>query len=145
MKPIYHFLLTIVPSLLVYQYFGLFYSSIVLIMGVIPDIDHVLDYWYHLGIKPLEITDEYYFETGKIYVLLHSFELIFVLFLVAYVINNNILFFAVFGLFLHVLFDSINFSIKNNEDGKDKYLFYFFTYRYFKNFQHEVLCAHKYD
>lgn len=144
MRPIYHFILSIVPAAVVYYYFNFFYFAIILVMGVIPDIDHVIDYWYHLGIQPVEVSDKYYFETGKIYVVLHSYELIFVLFILAYLFNNSLLFFINLGLCIHVMFDTIHNYVDRDSNSKERYLFYFFMFRYLNKFEHKSLCSHRY-
>ena len=100
--------------------------------GILADIDHILEFIIHFGVKNFSLKNVYNtFKNGKrvnekgkfsrLYLFFHSIELIFLLIFLTSITKNSYLLAVTLGHSLHVLMD-----ITSN--GMNKY-FYFLTWR----------------
>lgn len=106
------------------------------IAGTAIDIDHVLDYYLYSGHLSLDISkiSGFYQDFGKVIVVLHSYELLVVGAVVAYMLGANLLFIgAVTGFMGHMLMDTLAYEMKPQS--------YFLSYRVIKGFKLEKLCC----
>ena len=107
---------------------------ILFLSGVLPDIDHVLEFIIHKGFKNMSIkkiydafSPEHDPSFEKLYLFAHSIELVAIFWITSVFINNIYLTAFTAGYTLHIIMDAAG----NNLVGG----FYFFTWR----------MAHKFD
>jgi len=103
--------------------------------GTVIDIDHVLDYYLYSGRLTFDISEisGFYPQFGKVFVLLHSYELLFAGAIVAYLLQAHVLFIgAAVGFVGHLLLDTAGYGLKPQS--------YFLAYRAFCGFRLERLC-----
>jgi len=130
-----HFIVTVILCGLVYWKFGdIFYAGLCLAGGIFIDLDHLFDYFKHykLHISFKKFIRTEFLQSGKVYLPFHSWEIIFILFLLSLYFKSDGL--GVFSLAMgvHLLID--HFQSPNR-------LFYFLTYRIIKKFDLEQLRA----
>ena len=109
-------------------------AGIILILGgVMPDIDHVLEFIIHKGIRGITVKKVYdAFSPGhdlpfeKLYLFLHSIELVILLWIASVFANNIYLTAFTAGYTLHLIMDAGGNNLSVN--------FYFFTWRIRKGF-----------
>jgi hypothetical protein len=108
------------------------YIGIFILGGIFIDLDHFIDYYkyYKNGFNLKDFFDCNYLASGKVYLLLHSWELSIILFSVSAIIGSH-------GLFLFALSMSIHLLIDNLQRRNP--LFYFIFYRFAKQFQMDLL------
>ena len=109
-------------------------AGIILFLGgIMPDIDHVLEFIIHKGVRGITVKKVYdafspehdpLFE--KLYLFLHSIELVILLWIVLVFANNIYLTAFTAGYTLHLIMD-----IRGNDLSRN---FYFFTWRMYKRF-----------
>jgi len=108
------------------------YAAAFLMGAVFIDLDHLIDSFLFSKTK-FNLKDFFsasHINSGKVYLILHSWELIFVLFLVSYTLNSAQLFIFACGLTLHLTIDIVQ--------RKNK-LAYFIFYRLMKKFDVKVI------
>ncbi len=136
MLPLRHVLASGSISALVWVYFKSFgCAAASFAAGVLIDLDHLIDYCASHGFtwKAQAIYDACRrINLKKLYVVLHSYELIILLWIAIYVFSMSIIWKAVaIGLTQHIIFDQLTNPI--NTFG------YFFTYRIIKGFKKELI------
>ncbi len=130
-----HASLSILIGFLVSLYFGstLILISVALLMGFLIDVDHLIDYF--LSFKKFNLKrflkSQQFVVSGRVIKLFHAWELVFVLIVIALFFSHNLLIQAIlisagFSLFIHLLSDCLI--------NREPIIFYFFLYRYKKNF-----------
>ena len=108
-----------------------------LLSGVLLDVDHLLDFYL--------LTDERFTFNGflswchelrwkKIYLVLHSYELYFLLVLAACLFTSEVLTGVLLGMGLHLLMDQLGNTALNK-------WFYFMTFRYRSGFASSALAT----
>ena len=104
------------------------------------DADHLLDYMLYkkwLGFSWHEfLVGDYFKLSGKIYVVLHSWELVLV-FLIAYFASkrrNNLALFIALGIAAQIIFDTVSYRFYPEV--------YFFSYRFLNNFSEVIFTRH---
>jgi hypothetical protein len=106
------------------------------ISGTAIDLDHVLDYYLYSGrlsLNPSEISG-FYQDFGKVIVVLHSYELLVVGAVAAYMLEANLLFVgAATGFMGHMLMDTLAYEMKPQS--------YFLVYRVINGFELRKLCC----
>lgn len=128
-----HCFIAMVLGAAVYLISGnLFYTVLVFIGGVFIDIDHFIDYFLYF--KKLFNLKEFFgcrhLKSGRVYLILHSWEIIFIILIISSIINNAPLLIIALSMSAHVITDT--FWRKNK-------LFYFLSYRIAKKFNAKVL------
>lgn len=119
-----------------YNDFNLLISFYCLFFGWLIDIDHIFDYVNYLRKTKKKynlndfISGIYFSKSKKIFLILHSYEITFVLLLLS--IYQSIFIFVAIAHFLHLLQDQI---FNNNTK-----LSFFFVYRYLNQFDIEAVC-----
>ena len=99
-----------------------------LIATIFLDLDHLIDYFLHNGIRfslSEFLTGQNFMESGKAYVIFHGWEFVLII-IVAYILikkqnTKNFLLSIIIGLTAHLFFDSV-------ANGMGRY-FYFISYR----------------
>lgn len=137
MMPKWHILTSAVLSVIIFKVTGSFSAAVVCFAaGTVIDIDHVLDYYLYSGRLSLSVPEisGFYPQFGKVFVFLHSYELLLAGAVVAYLLQAQVLFMgAVVGFMGHLLLDTAGYEMKA--------LSYFPVYRVFCGFRVERLCA----
>jgi len=135
--PQYHFAASLILSLILFYFTGSLPASLFcLLSGFLLDLDHIFDFWlYKRRITfSSEIFQEFYKNWGKVPVLLHSLELIILLWLFTYSYNLNPLFSIAMtiGFVSHLALDFLSYELQP--------LSYFLSYRAVKNFDIQFIC-----
>ncbi|MBM3246427.1 MAG: hypothetical protein FJZ13_03750 [Candidatus Omnitrophica bacterium] len=128
-----HIGVSILLSLWAYQKAAnLFYPFMIILGGNFIDLDHFVDYFifFKNRFKLKEFLRGAYLRSGKVYLLLHSWEMGFVLFLLSLSLGSRPLMLFSLSLSLHLAID--NAQRKNP-------LVYFLIYRFSKGFDALVL------
>lgn len=136
MLPLGHVIASGFISIFVWAYFKSFgYAAVSFASGVLIDLDHVIDYYASYGFtwKAKEIYDTCLkIKLKKLYLILHSYELIALLWLTIYLFSLSNLWKAIaIGLTQHIVLDQITNPINT--------LGYFLTYRIIKGFKKELI------
>jgi len=120
-----HFIASLVLGLLFYYVTGNIPASFICFLaGFMIDIDHVLDYYLIYGKLDIGRTLKGCFHKDRVYVFLHSWELLIVLFY----FNVYTIAFAI-GFGTHLIMDALANGLEN------KYMGYFLSYRIAKDFK----------
>ncbi|MFH1442070.1 MAG: hypothetical protein ABIH18_08550 [Candidatus Omnitrophota bacterium] len=123
-----HSYLTSFLALWIYLKSGsLFYSAVFIFGGIFIDLDHLIDYFIAYGSK-FSIKDFFgsgSLKSGKVYLFLHSWEIIFII-LLFYLVTSS---YAVLLLFLSM---SMHLIIDNLQ--RENLRIYFLTYRIINKF-----------
>jgi hypothetical protein len=133
MMPKWHILASALLGLLVFTFTKSPAAAMAcFISGTAIDLDHVLDYYLYskrLTLNVAEISG-FYGDFGKVIVVLHSYELLLIAGVVAYVSHTYLLFTGVaVGFMGHMLMDAFAYEMKP--------LSYFFSYRMLNGFKLE--------
>ena len=93
-----------------YYIFGSWQISVtVFLSGIFIDLDHILDYFLYEKKIKLDIKDFFYkceaLILNKVYLLLHSYELIIILAILAYFTNDYIVLGLLVGFGTHIMLD----------------------------------------
>ncbi len=106
---------------------------ILFLSGVLPDIDHVLEFVIHRGIRGISVkkvydafSPEHELPFEKLYLFLHSIELVIFLWIVFVFAGNIYLMSFAAGYTLHMIMDIGGNNLSGN--------FYFFIWRMYKRF-----------
>ena len=128
-----HFISTLLVAVLIYRISNnLFYAGIFIFGGILIDLDHFVD-CYICFKKRIKLTDIFgcrSLQSGKVYIFLHSWELIIVILIIALIIKSYGFFIFFLSLSLHLFIDNIQ---------RKNHLFYFLIYRFYKEFKVDVL------
>ncbi len=113
-------------------------------LGVFTDLDHFPDYLVHSRFRIASLKEFFFLchntKLSKLYLVLHSYEIVPLLFLIFHLIGwNNFTIGITTGYILHLTVDQFT----NMRDFACKPLFYFFTYRLSKGFKRELLVKGK--
>ena len=113
-----------------------------LFTGWLLDVDHFFDYFIFLKKTKNKINLKFFFsgkyfsENKKVYVLFHSWELAFSIFLISFFFSDELLqkvyFWTSISYLTHILIDQIT--------NKPKFFGYFLIYRYIKSFNSSKFC-----
>ncbi len=104
------------------------------VTGFMLDVDHLADYWREY---PTSLDVRHFFKTceeyrlRKVYLWLHSIELLALMLLLAAVMRNAWVYGIALGWFQHLLFDYIGNDVHTKS--------YFFSYRWSKGFANEKI------
>jgi len=137
MKPVNHLVISGIVASIFYIYFkSAVYSFVCFLSGIIIDVDHILDYYLHYRTFSAGLKHFYNTcietEIDKLHLILHSYELIFILWILVFMFPKDLLLIAVsVGLTQHMLADQLGNKV-------DK-LAYFFIFRLQKGFRKEHL------
>lgn len=124
-----------ISILLLLWWKSLFYSTISFLAGILIDLDHLLDYYVHKGLdKPLNLNwiKDFYItctdiKFDKLYLVLHSFELLTLFWLVIYKFSLGKFWIAIaIGFTQHMLLDKIGNPVHP--------LMYFLLFRIYNKF-----------
>ena len=136
MMPKWHILTSAVLSVTIFKVTGsLNAAAVCFAAGTVIDIDHVLDYYLYSGRLSLSVSEisGFYPRFGKVFVFLHSYELLLAGAVVAYLLQAQVLFIgAAVGFMGHLLLDTAGYEMKPQS--------YFLVYRVFCGFRLERLC-----
>jgi len=141
MRPSGHIVISaILSSAFLYATKSLPAAIISFFSGILIDLDHFADYFIFRGKINLNIKDFYRaitkLELKKYYLILHSLELILILWLIVLTAKYNILLVAfIFGFTQHIILD----LVFNSSAMLHPRLFYFLSYRLCKKFEKEGL------
>ena len=131
-----HVVVSSIVSAFVWAFFKSFgCAAISFASGVLIDLDHVIDYYASYGFtfkakKIYNICLE--LKLKKLYLILHSYELIALLWIIIYVFSLSNLWKAIaIGFTQHIILDQITNPINT--------LGYFLTYRFIKGFKKELI------
>jgi hypothetical protein len=133
-----HLAFTIIFSLIIYLKSGnLGYIIIFILGGILIDVDHLVDYsvFFKKRFNLKDFLNATFLESGKIYLILHSWEINLIVFLLGLAIKSN-------GLLLLALSLTIHLSIDNLQ--RKNLLIYFFIYRIIKKFDAKVLIPERF-
>lgn len=130
-----HFAITVSLAVLFRVYTGgWIYPALAVCGGILIDLDHFFDYFRHYGFK-LNIADFFghtYLASGKMFVPLHSWELVVILWTLSLWVKWVIP--VASGITLHLMVDQF---LSHRKDP----LIYFITYRLYHRFELNKLDA----
>ncbi|WP_423792392.1 hypothetical protein ACPB8Q_06600 [Methanocaldococcus indicus] len=138
MMPQYHLIASIILALIYYvSTSSLDGALFCFIFGFFVDVDHLIDFWIYKKkiIFSKEIFEHFYEKFGKVIVLFHSLEFVFLLILFGFLFPNlsKCLFGASIGLLSHLILDFSSYELHP--------LSYFLVYRIFVKFDKKYVCA----
>ncbi|OGX28477.1 MAG: hypothetical protein A2879_05550 [Omnitrophica WOR_2 bacterium RIFCSPHIGHO2_01_FULL_49_10] len=122
-----------------YYIFGSWQISVtVFLSGIFIDLDHILDYFLYEKKIKLDIKDFFYkceaLILNKVYLLLHSYELIIILAILAYFTNDYIVLGLLVGFGTHIMLDLVA--------NKVHFLGYSFIFRLINKFNSKkIFCG----
>ena len=122
-----------------YYIFGSWQISVtVFLSGIFIDLDHILDYFLYEKKIKLDIKDFFYkceaLILNKVYLLLHSYELIIILAILAYFTNDYIVLGLLIGFGTHIMLDLVA--------NKVHFLGYSFIFRLINKFNSKkIFCG----
>jgi len=137
MKPIYHFTASLALGLAVFACSRSFWAFwLGFLPGVFIDLDHLIDYWalkppHPFNVKEFLDSEKYDEQKRYLFVFLHSWEWVALLWIAAYYLGWPVYFLAfTLSITLHLLMDIAN-------TGKHKLhpLSYFFVFRILRKFR----------
>lgn len=137
MKPSYHVVISFGLAAFIYAWFSSLWAGLVCFFaGVFLDIDHIPEY-LTLSTRKKSLKDFYHSklanEKERVYLVLHSYELIFLLWLAIQIFNLNLYWVAIaVSISIHLIFDQIHNPLTCSYT-------YFFTYRAMKGFNSREL------
>ena len=121
------------------------WAALAFSINIFLDVDHLFDYWLANGfdLNYKKFVDEtvggdepgvYFRKSQKVIVLLHSWELLPLVLVAAWVFDlHQLAIAAAFGFLPHLIWDQITYAKRP--------LMYFFSFRAFHNFNLEKLCG----
>jgi hypothetical protein len=139
MKPVKHALVSAVVALACFVFTDSWtFSILAFLPGVVIDIDHLFDCFKSgnkLNLREL-LSSSYFRESGKMYIILHSYEFLFLLFTIAFAFGGLQLgIWVSLSFILHLISDQLSYRTHP--------LAYFITFRATKNFSLQILCSEK--
>lgn len=132
-----HFAVSIILGVFLYYFtnnLSLFFLC--LASGIFIDLDHLVDYftYYGLNFNLLKFFKIDFLKSGKVYVFLHSWELLIILFILGFYFNHQLEALALgLGLTGHLMVDSL---------FQKAILPYFLTYRIYHKFDANRILPH---
>ncbi len=135
--PQYHFIASIIFATILFHFtkspeaaFFFFISGFAL------DADHLVDFWLYRKKITIdrEIFQHFHGRFGRIYLFLHSFELVALIITLSFLNLQNMILFAALalGLIFHLALDFVSYDLHP--------LSYFLTYRIFRRFDIKCIC-----
>ena len=124
-----HIIISLIVGLIIWKFSGNFYVILIALMGgFFIDLDHLIDYFLAFGPKfnlAYFLKGYSFLKTDKIYVLFHSWELVFIFFVLTFQRSNvrtfqPILLSFSLSLFLHLIVDVLT----NNMKPQSYFLYY---------------------
>ncbi|MDP3142897.1 MAG: hypothetical protein Q8N14_02980 [Candidatus Omnitrophota bacterium] len=128
-----HIFVTVLISLLIFFYTrNLSYLIIFIAGGIFIDLDHFIDYFFYFkrSFSLKNFFNSSYLKSGKVYLLLHSWELVFFALIFSVIFNVKALLVLALALIVHLFIDSLH---RLNPFS------YLLIYRIKKNFDLKVL------
>ena len=113
MRPVGHLVVSVVGSGIIFGIYKNFSAcAIFFISNILMDIDHFFDYFYNNGIKFVWLKDLhdwcYDNQARKLLLIFHSFELIFILWLIILIFKLGMIWFwFAVGLTVHLISDQL--------------------------------------
>lgn len=138
MRPKYHILISIILSIIVYFVTKSFFGAILcLFAGIFIDTDHLLDYWLHrkkIIIDKRFFSEDYHIKFGRIFVLMHSYEIILALTILYNITRFTPIIGLTIGWLSHLLLDQLSNGVHP--------MTYFLSYRLLVDYSaHTLLIA----
>ncbi len=128
-----HLAATLVLALLIYSLTkDLRYIWICISGGIFLDIDHFLDYFIYFKLK-FSLDNFFscrYLDSGKTYLIFHSWELVFLMFILAVKTGSVPVYVFFLSMVIHLLIDNMQ---------RDNLLVYFLLYRMARKFNSDIL------
>lgn len=128
-----HVLLAIIFAFIIYFVSGIFrYSAIFFLGGIFIDLDHLIDYYifFKNKFKIKYFINSVFLKSGKAYLLLHSWEINFIVFIIGMAVRSMELMVFSLSLSLHLIVDNLQ---------RENALAYFLIYRALKKFDISVI------
>ena len=129
-----HLMLALIGSGFIYFGFrNMLYAFSFFVGSIFIDLDHLIDYFLYDGFRfsLKRFLSLEYLRAGKVYIVLHSWEIFFVLFISSIIFRLDYLFFFSLGMAVHLVFDTFH---------RIRPLFYCLIYRAHKKFDANFLC-----
>ena len=129
-----HFTIALAGSGLIYYWLKDVLFALSFFAGsIIIDLDHLIDYFLYHGFRfsLKRFLSLEYLRSEKVYIVLHSWELVFLLFAASAVFDLTCLFFFSLAMAIHLLLDTVH---------RVKPLFYCLIYRARHKFDARYLC-----
>lgn len=143
MRPRSHCLISLLLALITLYLSNSWVTALCLFLtGFLIDLDHLLDFWLLAGfkIKDIEVDDTFYAVHNRIYIIFHSFELIPLFLLFAYLLPGPIIVGTFLGYSSHLLSDIVGNYYLNSVKPE----LYFFSYRAYRQFNYSLLHPESY-
>lgn len=136
--PHYHFVVSAFLAVVVFHFTKSLQASLLcFIAGFAIDVDHVIDFWLYRRKITIdkEIFQHFHGRFGKIYVFLHSIELLVPIVLLGSMNSHAMVLSAALalGFISHLLLDFLSYDLHP--------LSYFLTYRILKKFDIKYICS----
>lgn len=128
-----HFVLTMTISAWIYLQTKIPVSAGIFILGgIFIDLDHLIDYFLFTKNKFIlsDFLNIRYVKSGKVYLFLHSWELIFGILALVAIFNSHGLYILFLGMSLHLLIDNVQ---------RKNPLAYFLIYRFIQKFNATII------
>ncbi|MFC1599237.1 hypothetical protein ACFL2W_00445 [Candidatus Omnitrophota bacterium] len=110
-----HVIATAIASWVIYTVYGDFYHILFFVAGAIfIDLDHFVDHFLYYGFNGLRLKEFFrrgFLLSGKVYILLHSWELCIIAAILGAAFDNLNFIFLSLGMFIHLVIDL--FTSKN--------------------------------
>ena len=106
-----HIVMTITLAWFFYRVTGAWvWPALSVLGGILIDTDHLLDYFFHYGLKfsTGRFLRNTYLDSGKIYVIFHSWEIVFFLLGLSYFVYW--LYPLAISMAIHILWDQLTFE-----------------------------------
>lgn len=128
-----HVLLALIFAFIIYLISGIFRHSVIFFLGgVLIDLDHLIDYYifFKNKFKIKYFINSVFLKSGKAYLLLHSWEINFLLFIFGMAVRSMELMVLSLSLSVHLIIDNLQ---------RENALAYFLIYRTLKKFDIYVI------
>ncbi len=132
-----HFFSTVILAAWVYLKTGNpVYIGILVFAGIFVDLDHCIDYFlfFKAGFNLEDFLNCSYLKSGRVYIFLHSWEINFIILIIALSSNSYGLLLLFTGLSLHLAIDNLQ---------RHNLLCYFIIYRFLKKFNLSVIMPER--
>lgn len=129
-----HILISVLCAVIIYWLFhSVKMAMLCLLVGIFIDLDHLIDYFMYFGLRfrLIEFFTSLFLRSGKVYLFLHSWELLVPIWLWGIYFKQEILALAItLGFVAHLLLDQCRRTIP---------FAYFLSFRIFNNFKAEKI------
>lgn len=132
-----HFLSTFVLAALIYLKTGNpSYAGILVLAGIFIDLDHCIDYFlfFKTNFNLRDFLNCSYLKSGRVYIFLHSWEINFIIFIIALSIDSYSLFLLFVGFSSHLVIDNLQ---------RKNVFCYLIIYRFLKKFNLSVIMPER--